>query len=124
MVQLRRTDRSFNRVVFTLVTFNDDVKFKIVGADLSQVSPVTEHDYHPEGGTALFDALGTCIHRFENQTRVIMVIATDGKENRSTNFTQHRVKEMIAHCTDQLGWQLMFTSVRIWSLCEKGKLWE
>jgi hypothetical protein len=118
--QRRQTneDTSVNNVLFSLVTFSNDVKFKIVSADVTQIAPITERDYQPNGGTALLDALGTCMQRFENHTRVIMVIATDGRENCSTDYTQSRVKAMISHCTDQLGWQFIYICENLESLRE------
>lgn len=80
---------------------------KIDRARLDTVVPLTVFDYHPKGGTALYDAIGSTIMRLKKQISVVMVIATDGEETASRTFSKERVKLMIETCTAQLGWQFM-----------------
>jgi Mg-chelatase subunit ChlD len=49
-------------------------------------------DYEPRGNTPLFDAIGECVRRVEENGRAItVVVITDGMENASKEFTRESV---------------------------------
>ncbi len=72
----------------------------------------------PRGMTALFDAVGTKVDSFgqalanlsedERPSKVIFVIATDGAENSSKEYTQQALAEKIKHQQDAYGWDFTF----------------
>jgi len=75
-------------------------------------------ELRPQGMTALFDAVGGKIDSFgqalselpeeERPEKVIFVIATDGHENSSREYTQHSVAERIKHQTEVYAWDFTF----------------
>ena len=70
------------------------------------------------GMTALNDAIGRAINETgeflrdkpeaERPSKVIFVIATDGEENSSREFTLEKVQEMIKHQETVYGWEFVF----------------
>ncbi len=74
--------------------------------------------FSPRGWTALLDAIGTTIDSVgaglalmpeaERPSKVVMVIMTDGAENKSRKFNQHQIAAMIAHQRDVYGWEFQF----------------
>lgn len=72
----------------------------------------------PNGGTALYDAVGKTILKVggqlsamdenERPDRVLVVIITDGEENSSVEFNDKKIKEMITHQTDAYHWQFTY----------------
>lgn len=68
-----------------------------------KVHRFTADRYKPSGGTALLDAIGSCITAFEEQVpelgdgeRVLLVVQTDGGENSSTRYVRTDIRGMIA----------------------------
>lgn len=105
---LREQRRIKGKVIFSLVTFNNHVQTKVDQVDLAEMPDLTLLDYHPNGGTALYDGIGDTITKFKDQFGVIMVIATDGCENSSHMFNADQVKMMISHCEQKLDWKFMY----------------
>lgn len=74
-------------------------------------------EIHPRGMTALFDAIGTTVSIFsENIAKldedkkpdvVIVVIATDGLENSSKEYTRDKIAEIIKEKQNE-GWKFVF----------------
>ena len=79
----------------------------------STVNPIFEHlsvrdmigqtmpNYHPNGNTALLDAIGKTIQSVEQQMKspddsAVIIILTDGYENASRIFTLHQIRAMIS----------------------------
>lgn len=68
---------------------------------LAECQDLTTADYVPRGGTPLLDAVGQTLlqldadWKLEKPDRCIVVIATDGIENESRQFTKGQIKEMI-----------------------------
>ena len=84
----------------SLTNFNDSINpvFQHMNArDLHQLERIS---YHPSGSTALFDAIGTCIHtlqsqKFDVENSFVVIIITDGHENASCQFSHAQIKTMI-----------------------------
>jgi len=72
----------------------------------------------PRGGTALYDAIGHCINGFTSEmealppharpSKVVLLVATDGKDNSSVGFTVESVRELVAAKQDVEGWEALF----------------
>jgi hypothetical protein len=105
---LRGQRKIEGKVIFSLVTFSNHVQTKVDRVDLAEMPDLTLLDYHPCGGTALYDGIGNTITKFKDQFGVIMVIATDGCENSSRMFNADQVKMMISHCEQKLDWKFMY----------------
>jgi hypothetical protein len=72
----------------------------------------------PRGGTALLDAVGFAVSKTGERLaamdeaarpgEVVMLIATDGEENSSREYTLPQVKDMITAQQDTYGWKFVF----------------
>jgi hypothetical protein len=78
---------------------------------------LTEHDFRPRGGTALIDAVCITLLRAEQaylatppaeRLRTLIVIMTDGQENASVQFNRDGMRELIARCQAQHGFEFIF----------------
>ncbi len=102
----------------TLVLFNTESRTIYDGVPISQVRPLSESTYVPNGFTALFDAVGDAVDVIgerlagtpedERPGKVIVAIITDGEENSSKRFTSARIKEMIGHQQSTYNWHFLF----------------
>jgi hypothetical protein len=72
----------------------------------------------PRGGTALLDAIGfafaqegewlASLEDHQRPSTVIAVIATDGMENASREYSRPQIQEIITHQQDVYSWQTLF----------------
>ncbi len=77
----------------------------------------------PLGGTALNDAIGHMIVRLGNKFKtmpedkrpahVIVVIATDGAENSSREYTHAAVKQMVEEQTEKWQWTFVYLAANV-----------
>ncbi len=86
-----------------------------VDTPVADVVEMTAKNYMPRGGTALNDAIGLTIGKFEAKhgkvkktERVLMVIQTDGQENSSREFSTTAVKALIAEKEQTGRWGFIF----------------
>lgn len=86
----------------------------------------------PRSGTPLLDAIGSSMvqvgERLDTMTdderpgRVIFVIATDGEENMSREYTKKQVGEMIATQRDVYKWDFVFIGTEFDAFGEAGSV--
>lgn len=81
---------------------------------VADVTPLSRSNYRPNGGTNLYDAIGTAIRNTEAQLaaqdtvpNVLMVIITDGEENCSKEFTVSGVKDLVK-AKEAEGWTFVY----------------
>lgn len=101
--------------VVSLYQFDDSYD---VVYENTALADVPEFELKPRGMTALLDAVGKTIstlgeqlaamHEAQRPGEVVMVILTDGQENRSTEYTLDTVKAQITRQRDSYGWQFVF----------------
>jgi hypothetical protein len=104
---------------FTLIKFNNSVKTIINNKELSDVKKLEREDYVPGGGTALFDAIGNTIKKWNKVKNVLMVIVTDGQENSSKYYSKDEINEMIKDKKTNNGWTYVYLSNDL-SVAEQG----
>lgn len=102
----------------TVVQFNTQLEFYAVNADVKSVNPLDTKIYTPEGGTALYDAVGLAIDETgkrlaameekDRPSKVIFAILTDGEENSSKKYTGGEIKKMIERQRDVYKWDFVF----------------
>ncbi len=86
---------------FSLYLFDSNCQKVYESVALDKVEELTENTYVPSSMTALYDAIGSAIenHTEKNKTngveRTLMVILTDGEENRSKEYTKEAIFNMI-----------------------------
>lgn len=99
----------------SVVKFNQDVNVIVDLEEVSNVEEITQQDYQPSGTTALYDAIGETIERFQNiddlddpGTSVLFVIITDGMENASKRFGQKKIKSLVDELQATDKWTFTF----------------
>lgn len=105
-------------VSFTLNTFSNLVKPIFSNTPIKDIPVLTDKHYSPNGGTALFDAIGLTIDEIgkylsslnedQRPNKVIIAILTDGEENASKKFNSEMIKAEIRHQTDIYSWEFVF----------------
>jgi hypothetical protein len=102
--KLQETD-----ITMDLIKFNTGV-CHCYSKKLSQFPCITSKDYSPNGGTALYDAIGSSISKYSNETGVTMVITTDGMENSSKEFNKDSVVKLIDAQKLKKDWNFIYLS--------------
>ena len=99
----------------SVVKFNQRVNTIIELTNVDDVEEITEEDYSPHGTTALYDAIGGTISRFQEidglddpGASVLFVIITDGYENSSTDFKHEKVKSLVDELSATDKWTFTF----------------
>jgi Mg-chelatase subunit ChlD len=93
---------------FTLIKFSYDATTVINNKELNEIKTLGENDYVPRGGTALFDAIGGTIEKWNKMKNVLMVIVTDGEENESKFYTKNEITKMIEDKKINNGWTYVY----------------
>jgi len=99
-----------------LTMFNDTIDMKAVAEDLMNATRLTKQSYVPDGGTALYDAIGqTCLHleeayarQSELPTTFVVVVLTDGYENSSRLFNLDQIRSLIKRLEGTEKWTFSF----------------
>ena len=89
---------------------------------ISEVAPMTDKDYFVGGCTALYDAVGSAVHRVSTVHRyaraedvpgkTMFIITTDGLENASREYDCAGVKKLIEE-KKKAGWEFIFIGANI-----------
>jgi len=94
--------------VLSLTKFNTQTTIVFSKRPLSEVNEITLADFTPNGGTALYDALGVRIDTAEEGEENVMVfIFTDGEENASKNFNDVGIRALV-DIRQKQGWAFTF----------------
>lgn len=118
--------------IVTTVLFNDKINFKHDRVSIKNVNNLTEREYHPDGYTALLDAVGMTIKHIVNAhkkfkkeyvpKKTLFVIITDGFENSSRYYSYNDVKRMIHHEQKHHEWEFIFLGANIDAVKEASKI--
>ena len=101
----------------SLTFFNEEVRNIISNGKVEQLFPMNPNTFHPNGSTALLDAIGTSIYQIKSdfgpalsndEASVVMVIITDGEENASRFYTYHEIARMIKELDETEKWTFSF----------------
>lgn len=102
----------------TLALF--DHRYQVVHetVPLEKIPQLTNRTYHPNGNTALLDAIGRTITDTDNfinklpeeerPGKVIIAIFTDGYENSSRHYNFQQVSDLIQTFREQKEWEFLF----------------
>lgn len=111
---LRKQAAEPGRLTVDVVIFDNVVEATHVLASPEDVMIGLE----PRGSTALNDALGRSIAEYgrrlaamaegERPGNVIVVVATDGLENASREYSGEQVRDMVSHQREAYGWDFVF----------------
>jgi uncharacterized protein YegL len=107
------------KTYFSALTFDTRGIRKLqVGAPIETAIQLSQANYRPNGGTPLFDAIGSAIDATDKVmvqqkgTKAIVVIQTDGEENSSIKYRLEDIKAMIEG-RQSTGWQFVFIGAGI-----------
>jgi von Willebrand factor type A domain len=91
--ELKKDENEYN---LTLTLFSTGSLQKLYdNADLNSVPNLTRETYHPDGGTALYDAVCDTLQSLKDATdKQLVVIMTDGEENSSQEYTESQFKAL------------------------------
>lgn len=117
------------KVTISLVQFDTEHERVL---DFADAKTAPEYRLVPRGGTALLDAVGFAVTEEgeklaampEDQRpgKVAVLIATDGDENRSREYTQPQVKELLVQQQEQYGWAVSYIGANVDSFANAASL--
>ncbi len=100
--------------------------------DFVPLRDVTPYTLVPRGNTALLDACGFAITTVgeklwampegERPGKVIVVIATDGQENFSREYSLAQVRDLITRQREMYGWEFAYVGANQDSFAEAGRI--
>ncbi|MEI6344201.1 MAG: hypothetical protein WCP41_02410 [Verrucomicrobiota bacterium] len=103
---------------FSLTLFSTVIETRHSSIPVNEVPHLGPDSYHPSGGTALLDAIGTTVDELgkrlaetpeaDRPEKVVVAIMTDGEENSSRTYTWDQISEKIKHQTDVYKWEFLF----------------
>lgn len=78
-----------------------------------ELKPLTKETYSPNGGTALYDAVGESLSKeaLSNDNKMVYIF-TDGQENASKEFKNKNILELIEKRQKE-GWAIVFLGATI-----------
>jgi uncharacterized protein YegL len=99
-----------------LTMFNTTIDMQAVAQDLLNATRLSKNNYIPDGGTALYDAIGqTTLHLEEAYARqsdlpttFVVVVLTDGYENSSRLFNLQQIRSLIQRLEGTEKWTFSF----------------
>ena len=111
------------RCLLTYCQFNEEYEIVHNGIPIEDMKPLTTETFVPSGFTALLDAMGRTIEevgkRLANTPEdrrpgnVIVVVITDGQENKSTEFKYEQIQKMVKHQADKYDWSFIYLAQNI-----------
>jgi len=103
------------RVSVLTFSYPERINFLRWETDVHEVEPMTEKEYNPDGGTALFDSIGMMMDRLrevddylsENSAFLLMII-TDGEENSSRRYGYKQIKSLLDEMEATKRWTVTY----------------
>jgi hypothetical protein len=104
-------------ITIGLSTFNNQTEHKYFMQMSGMALKMNGQNYIPNGGTALYDAIGTSVEKLEEYrtvsseqipTTVVVVILTDGYENSSRFYNLSQIKSKIQSLESTGNWTFSF----------------
>jgi hypothetical protein len=118
--ELRKDGNDYH---LTVTKFSTEATVVVEQRQVSSMTRLASKlDYRPNGGTALYDAIGKSIREAETDLRpgdrIITVILTDGYENSSRTYNKDKIKTMIEARTERGNWTFVYLSADIDTMAE------
>ena len=87
----------------TLVTFAGPTSIKVLysAKPISEVKELTDEDYNPSGGTAMYDGVGRLFNELQQKvvddesSTYLVLIVSDGEENTSVEYNSPKIAQMV-----------------------------
>lgn len=101
---------------FTLVKFSGPTDIKVIysATPISEVKEITEEDYEPNGGTAMYDGVGRLLNEFQQKvddnenTSYLVLVVSDGEENTSQEYDSPKIAAMIKERLATKRWSINY----------------
>jgi len=118
---------------FSSVIFNDQEIRTVPPAPIADAVRLNRHNYVPNGGTPLYDALGQAIRETDaflashpdfatqNHERVLLAIVTDGEENSSHTYTRAHIFDLLTE-KQRRGWGVIYLGANQDAFVEAGQI--
>jgi len=90
----------------TLITFSDRHNIVFEQVPISHVQPIKYSDYVPDGMTALYDAVYFALIRYGDNSSTLVIIVTDGEENKSA--TPRIQLNTLIEARKEAGWKFIY----------------
>ena len=90
----------------TLITFSDCHNIVFEQVPIAQVQPITYSNYVPDGMTALYDAVYFALTRYGDNPSTLVIIVTDGEENKSA--TPRIQLNTLIEAKKEAGWKFIY----------------
>jgi hypothetical protein len=96
-IEKQRKEPGADTTFFSLYLFADEVERLWSDIPVGRVTNLTHSNYHPNGRTALLDAVATAIKETDQwqEGEVLVVILTDGQENASQHYDFATVRDCV-----------------------------
>jgi hypothetical protein len=111
------------------ISFTPSIERVINFADMASAP---EYILRPRGYTPLLDAIGTAVTQegedlaalpeTERPGKVLVLIATDGLENSSREWTKDRVKNLLTRQQEKFSWQISYIGANQDAFAEAGNM--
>jgi uncharacterized protein YegL len=115
---LNEQKQSENEIRFSLMFFDTDFYMPYKNVDIKKVKEVNKKTYYARGGTALYDALGSCIDNYidelskkpknKRSDKSLFVILTDGEENSSSAYHKNQIKLMVTMMREEFDSEFIY----------------
>ena len=107
-----RTASKGNETFVTLTLFDTYVDIKYFAEPVEKLVELSRLTYRPDGGTAMYDAIGKTIDRMQKEIKdiddpnvaVLFVIITDGQENSSSTVSGAMLGDIIKSLNKTKRW--------------------
>ncbi len=115
--QVKKTFRDNDEIVpvVSFVKFNSEVSTIFLDKGLKDLKEISENDYKPEGGTAMYDGVGFMLQHLkksegidDEDSSVLVVIVSDGEENSSRKFNSRTIAEYVKSYQDTKRWTFAY----------------
>lgn len=111
------------RAQLNIAQFADTYVPIVRHVDLKAVGPLTKETYAPQGNTALADSamqlindVGAHLEKMpeaERPANVIILIFSDGQENRSKQFSMEQVRAKVEHQKETYSWKFLLLGMEL-----------
>ncbi len=99
----QRKEPGAETTFFSLYLFADKGERRWNNVPVGQVTNLTPSNYHPNGNTALLDAIAAAVKETEKQLQkgeILVVVLTDGEENASQRYDIIAVRDLVRQKTE------------------------
>lgn len=100
------------KYAFSLTFFDTAVTKTYKNTPLKEVGELSKENYHPDGSTALYDAVCSTLKEIKDTVKkdqkVLTVIMTDGEENSSKEYDQTAIRNLIKELEATGKWSFVY----------------